>query len=90
MNRRPTRRRGGFTLIEILVAIVIHGSVGDGIAQLMFTSANRSTNAGAISYRAAALPTEVSRITALPPASLADGSTTRTVTLTAAGQVRVS
>ena len=80
MNRRPTRRRGGFTLIEILVAIVILGSVGVGIAQLMFTSANRSTNAGAISYRAAALATEVSRITALPPASLADGSTTRTVT----------
>jgi prepilin-type N-terminal cleavage/methylation domain-containing protein len=80
MARKPVRHRGGFTLIEVLIAIVILGSVGVGIAQLMFTSATRSTNAGAISYRAAALATEVSRITALPAASLANGTTTRSIT----------
>lgn len=79
MSRRPPNRRGGFTLIEVLIAIVILGSVGVGIAQLMFTSATRSNNAGAISYRAAALATEVSRITAMPAASLSDGTTSRTV-----------
>ena len=80
MPRRPSRRRGGFTLIEILIAIVILGSVGVGIAKLMFTSATRSGNAGAIAYRAAALSTEVSRVTAIPATTLADGTTTRTVT----------
>jgi prepilin-type N-terminal cleavage/methylation domain-containing protein len=79
MSRRAKHRRGGFTLIEVLIAIVILGSVGVGIAQLMFTSATRSGNAGAISYRAAALATEVNRITALPASSLVDGTTTRTI-----------
>jgi prepilin-type N-terminal cleavage/methylation domain-containing protein len=74
------RRRGGFTLIEVLIAIVILGRVGVGIAQLMFTSATRSSNAGAIGYRTAALATEVSRVTAIPATALADGTTTRTVT----------
>lgn len=77
---RPASRREGFTLIEILIAIVILGSVGVGISQLMFTSARRSANAGAIAYRAAALATEVSRVTAIPAGGLADGTTTRTVT----------
>jgi prepilin-type N-terminal cleavage/methylation domain-containing protein len=79
MGRPRSRRRGGFTLIEILIAIVILGGVGVGIAQLMFTSATRSRNAGAMAYRAAALQAEVSRITALPAQSLANGTTTRTV-----------
>ena len=80
MTRRPLRRTGGFTLIEVLIAIVILGGVGVGIAQLMFTSATRSTNAGAISYRAAALATEVSRVTALPAGALSNGTTTRSIT----------
>jgi prepilin-type N-terminal cleavage/methylation domain-containing protein len=79
MAHRHSRPRGGFTLIEVLIAIVILGSVGVGIAQLMFTSARRSTSAGAAAFRSAALATEVSRITALPTASLSDGTTTRTV-----------
>jgi prepilin-type N-terminal cleavage/methylation domain-containing protein len=79
MSRPACRPRGGFTLIEVLIAIVILGSVGVGIAQLMFTSARRSASAGAVAYRSAALATEVSRITALPAASLADGTTTQTV-----------
>ncbi len=77
----PQRRgRGGFTLVEILIAIVILGSVGVGLAQLMVTAAQRATSSGAVAYRAAALSAEVSRVTALPPGRLADGTTTTTVT----------
>lgn len=73
-------RRGGFTLVEILIAIVILGTVGVGLAQLMVTAARRATSSGDAAYRAAALGAEVSRVTALPAGSLADGTTTTTVT----------
>lgn len=79
--RRPLRRdRRGFTLIEILIAIVILGTIGVGLARMMMITASRATNSGAVSYRAAALNAEVSRVASLPPGQLADGTTTRTVT----------
>lgn len=79
---RPQRRedRRGFTLIELLIAIVILGTVGVGLARMMTIAARSSANSGAVSYRAAALNTEVSRVAALPPGTLSDGTTTRTVT----------
>lgn len=80
MPPTSSRREAGFTLIEILIAIVILGTVGIGLARLMMVTATRATNSGAASYRAAALNTEVSRVAALPPGSLTDGTTTRTVT----------
>ncbi|HET9134271.1 MAG TPA: type II secretion system protein [Gemmatimonadales bacterium] len=76
-----TRDREGFTLIEILVAIVILGTVGIGIVGLLLTSARRARDAGAISYRTGALAAEVSRITAIPVGTtLANGTVTTTVT----------
>ncbi len=72
--------RGGFTLVEILVAIVILGTVGVGLAQSMVIATRRAADSGAMAYRAAALNSEVSRVTALPATGLADGTTTRTVT----------
>lgn len=80
MAHRTGRHQRGFTLIEILIAIVILGTVGVGLARLMMTASTRATTSGAVSYRAAALNAEVSRVAALPPGSLADGTTTRTVT----------
>jgi prepilin-type N-terminal cleavage/methylation domain-containing protein len=77
--RRPARR-GGFTLVEVLMAIVILGSVGVGISRVMWYSSRRAGDAGAAAMRAAAMATEVSRITAIPAGGLADGTTTRTVT----------
>lgn len=80
MPRARARGRDGFTLIEILIAIVILGSVGVGIAQLMWNASRRASDSGAVAYRAAALAAEVSRVTAIPAGGLADGTTTRTVT----------
>lgn len=73
--------RKGFTLIEILVAIVILGTVGIGIVGLLLTSARRARDAGAISYRTGALAAEVSRVTAIPAGTtIANGTVTTTVT----------
>ncbi len=79
MNR-PQSRRSGFTLIEVLIAVVILGTIGVALANSLALGARRAVAAGAIGYRTAALNTEVSRIAALPPGSLANGTTTRSVT----------
>ncbi len=80
MRHRGRSDRRGFTLIELLIAIVILGTIGVGLARMMMITSTRATNSGAVSYRAAALNAEVSRVTALPAGSLTDGTTTRTVT----------
>ena len=75
----PRRDRRGFTLIEVLVAVVILGTIGVGLAGSLVTGAQAARSSGAIAYRTAALNTEVSRVTALPAGALVDGTTTRTV-----------
>jgi len=74
------RARGGFTLIEILVAIVILGGAGLALSTLMLRSGRTARGTGAMSYRAAVLNAEISRIAALPPGLMANGTTTTTVT----------
>lgn len=80
MKRPLLARCHGFTLLEILLALVILSMVAVGIAQLMLTSAQKARDAGAIGYRAAALSAEVARVTAAPPGTLVNGTTTSTVT----------
>lgn len=77
---RTGRGRDGFTLIEILISVVILGTVGAGLAGLMVTATRRASTSGAAAYRAAVMNAEVSRIAALPAGGLADGTTTRTDT----------
>ncbi len=79
MNQRPSAR-GGFTLIEVLIAVVILGTVGVALANALAFGARRTIAAGEIGYRTAALNTEISRVAALPPGVLPNGTTTRTVT----------
>lgn len=79
MTPRPTTR-GGFTLIEVLIAVVILGTVGIALGNALAYGARRTIAAGAIGYRTAALNTEVSRVAALPSGVLPTGTTTRTVT----------
>lgn len=79
MSRGRTAQRG-FTLIEVLIAVVILGTIGVALANSLVQGARRTVAAGEIGYRTAALNTEVSRIAALPSGSLADGTTTQTVT----------
>jgi prepilin-type N-terminal cleavage/methylation domain-containing protein len=77
---RTRSRRGGFTLIEVLIAVVILGTIGVALANSLATGARRTVSAGAIGYRTAALNTEVSRVAALPPGLLTVGTTVRTIT----------
>lgn len=80
MKRRACSHRRGFTLLELLIAIVIVGFSSIGMLRLLVTGAQSSRNAGAMGYRTAVLNAQVSRIAAAPPGSLTDGTTTTTVT----------
>jgi prepilin-type N-terminal cleavage/methylation domain-containing protein len=77
---RPRAARGGFTLIEVLIAVVILGTIGVALANSLAQGARRTVAAGAIGYRTAALNTEVSRVAALPSGTLTNGTTVRTIT----------
>lgn len=72
--------RKGFTLIEVLIAIVILGIMAGGLSKLLVTSSSQARDTGKLAYRAAVLNAEVSRVTALPVGALADGTVTKTVT----------
>lgn len=74
------RQRRGFTLIEVLVALVILGAMAGGLSALLLTSGRQARDTGKLAYRAAILNAEVSRLTAIPAGSLDDGTVTRTVT----------
>jgi prepilin-type N-terminal cleavage/methylation domain-containing protein len=72
--------RSGFTLIEVLIAVVILGTIGVALSNSLAQGARRTVAAGAIGYRTAALNTEVSRVAALPSGTLTAGTTVRTDT----------
>lgn len=74
------RQRHGFTLIEVLIALVILGAMAGGLAAMLLTSGRQARDTGKLSYRAAVMNAEISRITAIPAGSLSDGTVTRTVT----------
>jgi prepilin-type N-terminal cleavage/methylation domain-containing protein len=76
----PRTARSGFTLIEVLIAVVILGTIGVALANSLAQGARRTVAAGAIGYRTAALNTEVSRVAALPSGTLTNGTTIRTIT----------
>lgn len=73
-------KRHGFTLIEVLIAIVILGAMAGGLSSLLITSGKQARDTGKLAYRAAVLNAEVSRVTAIPAGSLDDGTVTKTVT----------
>jgi prepilin-type N-terminal cleavage/methylation domain-containing protein len=75
VKRRTSSRRAGFTLIEIMVAVVILGIASAGIARVMVRGAGLARVSAQLSYRAAAMNGEIARITAIPAGALADGTT---------------
>lgn len=74
------KSRAGFSLLELLIAVVILGFAAAGMGKLMLGAAQSGRHAGAMGYRTAALNAEVARIAAALPGSLTDGTTTTTVT----------
>jgi prepilin-type N-terminal cleavage/methylation domain-containing protein len=74
------RGRAGFSLVEALIAVVILGAMAGGLATMLVKSGKQARDTGKLSYRAAVLNAEVSRVTAIPAGNLADGTVTRTVT----------
>ncbi len=74
------RKGNGFTLIEVLIAIVILGAMAGGLSAMLLTSGRQARDTGKLAYQAAVLNAEVSRVTAIPAGSLANGTVTTTVT----------
>lgn len=72
--------RAGFSLIELMIAVVVLGFAAAGLGKLMLAATQAGRHSGAIGYRTAVLNAEVSRIAAALPGTLADGTTTTSVT----------
>ena len=79
-RQRCKHSRSGFSLIELMIAVVILGFAAAGLGKLMLAATQAGRHSGAIGYRTAVLNEEVSRISAALPGTLTDGTTTTTVT----------
>ncbi|HEX5632747.1 MAG TPA: prepilin-type N-terminal cleavage/methylation domain-containing protein [Gemmatimonadales bacterium] len=73
-------RRAGFSVIEVMLAIVIFGIVSVSIAGMMVQSARRNTLSTVRSYQTVFLSSELARVTAVPAAALVPGTTCDTTT----------
>lgn len=76
---RRNRKRDGFILLEVLVAMVMLGIVLSSLAAMMFAVSRRAITSTGFAYRNAVLMREVNRLEALPYDSLAVGSASVTV-----------
>jgi Tfp pilus assembly protein PilE len=79
-RKRLSKRRGGFILIEVIVAMFILGIVLSSLAALMYSVSRGSFKSIGGAYRNGVLLQEVNRLEALPYDSLAVGATTVTIT----------
>lgn len=77
---RHSKRREGFVLIEVIVAMFILGLVLSSLAALMYSVSRGSFKSIGGAYRNGVLLQEVNRLEALPYDSLPVGTTTVTVT----------
>lgn len=80
-RRRHARgRRGGFVLLEVIVAMFILGIVLSSLAALLYEVSQGSFRSISGAYRNGVLLKEVNRLEALPYDSLALGTDSTTVT----------
>ena len=79
-RHRYKQSRSGFSLIELMIAVVILGFAAAGLGKLMLAATQAGRHSGSLGYRTAVLNAEVSRISAALPGTLTDGTTTTTVT----------
>ena len=71
---------GGFSLIEIMVAMVILSMTALSLAPLMIRASRTAIGADAMLYEQAVISTEVARMNALPWGALSAGTTCLTAT----------
>lgn len=76
---RHKPQRGGFILLEVLVAMVLLALVLSSLAGMMFAVSRRAITSTGFAYRNAVLMQEVNRLEALPFDSLSVGSASVTV-----------
>jgi prepilin-type N-terminal cleavage/methylation domain-containing protein len=69
----------GFTLVEVLVALVLVSVCSVGLGRLMFQAARTARVSGSVTYQTAAMSAEVARLDAVPFDSVAAGTTCTTV-----------
>jgi hypothetical protein len=83
-KRRPLRRRsgkrGGFILMEVIVAMTLLALIMTPLAAMVFKITVRSHRSIGNTYRNAVIMKEVNLLESLPYDSLAAGTTTTTVT----------
>ncbi len=78
-GNRKARKRGGFVLLEVIVAMIILSIVLSSLAALMFRVSRGAFLSTGGAYRNGVLLQEVNRLEALPYDSLALGTTTSSV-----------
>ena len=69
----------GFTLVEVLVALVLVSVCSVGLGRLMFQAARTARVSGSMTYQTAAMSAEVARLDAVPFDSVGTGTTCITV-----------
>lgn len=74
MKRLPLSSAAGFSLVEIMVAMVVLCLTALTLAPLMLRATRTATTAEATMYQQAVMSTEGSRLNALPFDSLSPGS----------------
>jgi prepilin-type N-terminal cleavage/methylation domain-containing protein len=80
MTRTHRRARRGFTVIEVLIAIMLFGIASVAIAGMTVKSARRSTLNSVRAYQTVFLSSELARVTAVPTAALLAGTSCDTTT----------
>ena len=80
MMRRSRRARRGFSVLEVLIAIVMFGIVSVALAGMSVRAAKRNTLNSVRSYQTVFLSSELARVTAVPTAALMAGTTCDTTT----------
>lgn len=77
-----TNRAGeaGFSVLEVMIAILIFGVASVSLAGMMLRGAQRSTLSSVRSYQTVFLSSELARVTAVPAAALVPGTTCDTTT----------
>ena len=83
-------RRGGFTLVEVLVTITLISTGILVLGSMLLRSARAAEAASAVSYQTAAMASEVARLDALPFTALAAGTTCDTLAVAQLPRIRCS